>query len=144
MMIKLKPWDEVVRLGKKYGFYETLLDSCYNKVFGLDVRSLPWGYNVAATGPDSDGDYIVHDLFVKPWMIDIISDGCDNLSIDDAMRYGKVITDDQMYTINVDVDRRPVTGDVRIRLIAYEGNLYFHKMVNGYVVDCRCVGKVDA
>lgn len=62
----------------------------------------------------------------------------------DILRYGKVITDDQLYTINVDVDRRPVTGDVRIRLIAYEGNLYFHKMADGEVVDCRKVGKADA
>lgn len=57
------------------------------------------------------------------------------------LRYGTVITDDWLHTINSEVDRRPITDDVRIRLISYNGDLYYHKMVNGDVVECRRVGK---
>ena len=130
MKIKLKPWDEVVRLGKERDYYDALPNSCYDEVFGLDARSLHWGCNVEADEQDSDGDYVVHDLFVKPWMIDMVSDDCDG----DILRYGRTLTDDQLYSRCDEM-----ADNVRIRLIAYDGRMWYHKMVNGTVAECRQV-----
>ena len=140
MKIKLKPWDEVVKLAINHYSREYVYGvNGIEYVFGLCEDDLPWG-NYVISKPADSGDYFVDETaWVHDWMVDK-----NKPTSDDILRSGKVITDDQMHTINVDVDRRPVTGGVRIRLIAYEGNLYFHKTVNGDIVDCHSVGKADA
>lgn len=58
---------------------------------------------------------------------------------ENVLRYGMVITDDMMFTDNADW-----AGYVRIRLIKYCGNLYYHKMVDGKTIDFKIVGKANA
>ncbi len=58
----------------------------------------------------------------------------------DILRYGKVITDDQ-FLGNDDYGKYHY---IRIRLIEFDGRVWYHRMVDGEVVNCRCVGKVDA
>ena len=48
---------------------------------------------------------------------------------DDALRYGEVLTDDR-YTLDV-------SWYHRIRTIRYESRIFYHKMVNGEVVEFK-------
>lgn len=148
MKVRIKDWDEAVRaaLADSENWY--VKD---DSIFGIKRECGDWGEVIEGY---KDGKYCNGNCFSYPLCVvdkiieddvdEIIEDDDEPVNPDDILRYGKVITDDQIYTINVDVDRRPVTGDVRIRLVEFDGLLFYHKMVNGDVVDCRCVGKTDA
>lgn len=133
MKIKLKPWDEVVSLSKKYGDF-TEYDDGSVAAFSLTVNDLPWGQCTELIEVDAYGDYFVLNTsgdncwFVHPYMIEQ-----DSSISDDLLRYGEIITDDQIYSPNI-----------RIRLISYDGMIWYHKMRDGNVVDCRYVGTVNA
>ena len=51
---------------------------------------------------------------------------------DDVLRYGEVLTDDMNYVCRVAGDL-----DIRIRTIRYEYRIFYHKMVNGEVVEFK-------
>lgn len=55
----------------------------------------------------------------------------------DALRYGTILTDDELYDHYYPMDKY-----VRIHIIAYNGIIYYHKMVNGEVVEFKKVGMV--
>ena len=60
------------------------------------------------------------------------------MKADDVLRYGTILTDDDLiYTCK---DR----GDyVRIRIIVYDGVVYYHKMFDGEVVEFKKVGVTE-
>ncbi len=138
MVVKLKPWNEVANEAQHRGEYNYIS----NRAFGIDKNSLAWGNWVYSDAPDEEGDYFVaHSRWVHSYMVEEVKNNYDETpDPDDILRYGKIVTDDQMHTISVEVDRRPVTGDVRIRLISYGGMIWYHKMVDGEVVDFHKVG----
>lgn len=132
MKVKLKPWNEVVELAKRHDSYD--FDGNVEYVFGMTERTLPWGGQIESRPADNMGDYFMgDDWWVHGWMVE-------DADADDILRYGKIITDDMLY------DNREfgIAHDVRIRLIKYDGQLYYHKMVDGTVVECRRVGIADA
>lgn len=51
---------------------------------------------------------------------------------DEALRYGEVLTDDMNYVCRAEGDL-----DIRIRTIRYEYRIFYHKMVNGEVVEFK-------
>lgn len=51
---------------------------------------------------------------------------------DDALRYGEVLTDDMNYVCRAEGDL-----DIRIRTIRYDNRIFYHKMVNGEVVEFK-------
>ena len=59
---------------------------------------------------------------------------------ENVLRYGLVITDDAFGKTVTEFGRR---NAIRIRLIFYCDKLYYHKMVDGEVVDFKVVGKVN-
>ena len=141
MKVRIKYWNDAVKAALADSEDWVVKD---DSIFGIKRELGHWG-EVIEGDKDStyfrDGNGFSYPLCVVD---EIIEDDDEPVNPDDILRYGKVITDDQIYTINVDVYRRPVTGDVRIRLVEFDGLLFYHKMVNGDVVDCRCVGKTDA
>lgn len=139
MKIKLKPWDEVVSLSKKYGDF-TEYDDGIVAAFSLTVNDLPWGQYTELIDVDAYGNYFVWNAsgdncwFVHPYMTEQDSSISDNL-----LRYGEMLVDETMLVSNDDAH-----DNIRIRLIAYGGMIWYHKMVNGEVVDYRRVGTADA
>lgn len=135
MEIKLKPWDEVVRLGKERGYYKVC---CYGTEFvdGMNKDSVAWGEYVTAKSRDGClGHFIEPMSWVQDWMVVAIEPA----NPDDVLRYGYVVTDDQLY------DRcDEVASNVCIRLIAYDGCLWFHKTVDGQLISYVSVGKANA
>lgn len=140
MKARIKNWDEAVKAAladDENWFVELVKD---DSILGIRRKNGEWGMVVEGY---EEGRYFCTSIYTYPMcVVDKLQDEKPNS--DDILRYGKVITDDQLHTINVDVGRRPVTGDVRIRLVEFNDLLFYHKMVNGDVVDCRCVGRVDA
>ena len=60
---------------------------------------------------------------------------------ENALRYGLVITDDAFGKTVTEFGQR---NAIRIRLISYCDQLYYHKMIDGEVVDFKVVGKANA
>lgn len=50
---------------------------------------------------------------------------------DDTLRYGEVLTDDSYYVDGLN------GGSHRIRTISYDNRIFYHKMVNGEVVEFK-------
>ena len=96
-------------------------------VFGMTSCSVPWGKETFATGPDEQGDFRIDGgKWIHDWMVE----GYKSTTSDELLRYGKVMTNDV------------IDGEeyIRIRLIAYNDDLWYHKMVDGEVVEFRKVG----
>ena len=53
---------------------------------------------------------------------------------EDALRYGDVLTDDSWCYFNYDNAREDF---VRVRTIRYDNRIFYHKMVNGEVVEFK-------
>lgn len=60
---------------------------------------------------------------------------------ENVLRYGLVITDDAFGKTATEFGQR---NAIRIRLISYCDKLYYHKMIDGEVVDFKVVGKANA
>lgn len=53
------------------------------------------------------------------------------------LRYGEVLTDDEWE----DTDQTRINQNCeRIRIISYNGKLWYHKMCNGKIVKCKKIG----
>lgn len=50
---------------------------------------------------------------------------------EDALRYGKILTDDEF------VEHGIIYRTIRIRTISYDNRIFYHKMVNGEVVEFK-------
>lgn len=122
MKVRIKDWNDAVK--------SALADSenCYvedDSIFGIKREYGDWGEVIDRC---KDGEYFRNgNLFAYPL------EGYD-ANPDDVLRYGTVITDDDVLASD---------HDIRIRLISYNGDLYYQKMVNGDVVECRKVGMAD-
>lgn len=60
---------------------------------------------------------------------------------ENVLRYGLVITDDAFGKTVAEFGQR---NAIRIRLISYCDKLYYHKMIDGEVVEFKIVGKANA
>ena len=52
----------------------------------------------------------------------------------DVLRYGKIVVDNNFETSNLKY--------VRIRIVSFEGKIYFHQMCNGKIEEFKEVGRV--
>lgn len=135
MKVRIKDWDDAVKAALADGenwFVEN------NSIFGISRELGDWGMVVEGY---VDGRYLYatgHCAYPM-CVVDMLYDY--EPSSDDVLRYGKIITDDAYASVVTGFWRRQA---IRIRLISYNGNLYYHKMVDGDVVECRKVGRTDA
>ena len=53
---------------------------------------------------------------------------------DESLRYGEILADDSWYYFNYDNAREDF---VRVRIIRYDNRIFYHKMVNGEVVEFK-------
>ena len=92
-------------------------------VWGVDKTWAGWG-QVREVYKDSDYFQDVKDGYQFPnYLI------ADNTSVD-VLRYGEVIINEEFVEY----------GSIRIRIISYNGSIYYHKMVNGDVVEFKEIG----
>ena len=138
MKVRIKDWDEAVRAALTDAHDWSVKD---DSIFCIDRKAGSWGEVVEGY---KDGIcFCGDDSFAYPLCVvdEIVEDNTELVSPDNILRYGKVITDDAYASVVTEFGRRQA---VRIRLIAYNDDLYYHKMVSGDLVECRKVGRADA
>ena len=137
MKVRIKDWDEAVRAALADSEDWFVAD---DNIFGIKREFGDWGEVIEGY---KDGKYFNGNCFSYPLCVvdKIIEDDDEPVNPDDILRYGKVITDDAYASVVTEFGRRQA---VRIRLIAYNDALYYHKMVGGDLVECRKVGSADA
>ena len=59
------------------------------------------------------------------------------VSPDEALRYGEVLTNDELYCEMTGADWFSDYGYIIIRTISYDNRIFYHKMVNGEVVEFK-------
>lgn len=60
---------------------------------------------------------------------------------ENVLRYGRVITDDSFGKTVAEFGQR---NAIRIRVISYCDKLYYHKMIDGEVIDFKVIGQANA
>ena len=142
MKVRIKPWDEAVKaaLASSDDWYSENDGALGDEsIFGIGRRVGQCG-KVVHGYKKNDYFYADND-FLYPLCIVDEEDVYDTPpTSDDLLRYGQVITDEMLY----DNCEFGIARCVRIRLIAYESELYYHKMTDGVLMECRHVGTVDA
>ena len=99
-------------------------------VYGVDRTWAGWG-QVRDVYKHISGFRDVEDGFDFPlYLIDKVTDK-------DVLRYGEVIVDENLVDFAID-DK----NYVRIRIFSYNDYIYYHKMVDGEVVDFKPIGLV--
>ena len=130
---KIKSWKEASKAANADA--DEAYHVCENSIFGIAKRSGSWGSVVK--GYEEDGIFYANDEFAYPACVTEECDEYDGSVGDDAWDYilchGEIITDDEMFTDDHQY--------MRIRLIAYDGVLYYYKVVSGEVVKCKIVGR---
>ena len=137
MKVRIKDWDEAVKAALIDIYDWWVMD---NSIFGINSECGAWGEVVEG---HKDGVYFCGgDNFVYPLCVvdEIVEDNTELVNPDNILRCGKVITDDAYASVVTEFGRRQA---IRIRLIAYNDDLYYHKMVGGDLVECRKVGRAD-
>ncbi len=92
-------------------------------VWGVERKWEGWG-KVREVYKDSDYFQDVKDGYQFPSYL--ITD----ITSVDVLRYGKIIINEEFVEY----------GPIRIRVISYNGSIYYHKMVNGDVVEFKEIG----
>ena len=99
-------------------------------VYGVDKTWAGWG-QVRDVHKHIGGFRDVEDGYDLPlYLIDKVTDK-------DVLRYGEVIVDENLVDFAID-DK----NYVRIRIFSYNDYIYYHKMVDGKVVDFKPIGLV--
>lgn len=129
---KIKSWKEASKTASADA--NEAYHVCENSIFGISKRSGSWGSMVE--GYEEDGFFYANDGFAYPDCVTEEYDGCDDSVYDDIVDYilchGEIIIADEMLT--------DANLYVHIRLIAFDGKLYYYKTVSGEVVECKIVG----
>ena len=97
-----------------------------NYVFGISKDWEGWGQ--ARDVVDYD-DMMIRDVQSQYNLPRYLAE---KVSSQDILRYGEVIINEEFVEY----------GSIRIRIISYGGSVYYHKMVNGNVVEFKKIGLV--
>ena len=136
MKVRIKNWDDAVKAALTDAHDWDVED---DGIFFIDRECGAWGEVVEGY---KDGIYFCSgNGFVYPLCVvdEIVEDNTEFVNPDNILRYGKVIIDDDMLVSDHDAYEH-----IRIWLISYNGDLYYHKMVDGELFECRKVGRADA
>ena len=132
MKVRIKDWDEAVRAALADSENWFIED---DSIFGIGCKCGDWGMVVEG---DEEGGYFYTSNFAYPMcVVDKLEDYEPNP--DDVLRYGKIIEDEMLY----DNCEFGIARTIRIRLISYNGLVWYHKMSDGTVMECRKVGRAD-
>ena len=96
-------------------------------VYGVDKTWAEWGQVRDVSKRIGYFRDVEDDYDLPLYLIDKVTDK-------DVLRYGEIINDESFVLSD--------GQNVRIRIISYNDYIYYHKMVDGEVVDFKCIGLV--
>lgn len=105
-------------------------------LLGIRRKSIPWGKKVEVDINTLINGHIPA-YMLNGFLVPTCVFKADDANPNDVLRYGTILTDDELYDHYYPMDKY-----VRVRIIAYNGIIYYHKMVNGEVVEFKKVGVV--
>ena len=135
MKMRLMTFDEAYETCSRK--YPTKIGLSKEYVFGIGKDALPWGKKVEVDINTLSNGYIPAYAF-NGFFVPACVFKADDVNTNDVLRYGTILTDDGLYDHYYSMDKY-----VRIRIIAYNGIIYYHKMVNGEIVEFKKVGVVE-
>lgn len=112
-MTRFKVGD-VIRPSNNFNMYEVLEVRDYNGIIIYLIKNLKDGF--------------VFENQCIAWVKRPVAD--------DVLRYGKFLTDDEFMEVSGN-SLEDCYSNMRIRTIKYEGIIYYHKMVDGEVVEFK-------
>ena len=133
MKVRIKDWDDAIRAALADSEDWFIKD---DNIFGIDRGCGNWG--MVVEGNEEGGYFYTSDFAYPMCVVDKLEDYGPNP--DDVLRYGKIIEDEMLY----DNFEFGIARTIRIRLISYNGSVWYHKMSDGTVMKCRKVGRADA
>lgn len=125
MKMKLKNFDDAYEAAKQFNLAEE------NYIFGLSKSSIPWGECIEVEPDEQHGGikcfiyneyYIPHFFFEKEIM----------LTAENVMRCGNILEDTEIIG---------KYSYYRIKIMAYEKEVYYIKMQDGEIVTFKKIGK---
>ena len=132
MKVRIKDWDDAVKAALADSKDWFVGD---DNIFGIGCSCGDWG--MVVEGDEQDGCFHTS-IFAYPMcVVDKLEDYKPNP--DDVLRYGKIIEDEMLYE-NCEFGS---ARTIRIRLISYNGSVWYHKMADDTVMECRKVGGTD-
>ena len=129
MKMRLMTFDEAYKaLSEAYPISAILTNK---SLLGIGKKSIPWGKKVEVDINTLSNGYIptytLNGLLVPTCVFK-----ADDANSNDVLRYGTILTDDELWD--------ETNACVRIKIVSYEDNIYYIKMVNGEVVEFKKVG----
>lgn len=128
--MKLKNFDDAYEAAKQFSHASVLLTG-EKSIFGLFESTIPWDEYIEVKFDEQCGDtryyiynkyYIPHFCFEKEIA----------LTAENVMRYGDILEDTEI---------RGKYSHYRIKIIAYEKEVYYIKMQDGEIVNFTRIGR---
>lgn len=131
MKVRIKDWNDAVKaaLADSENWCVKLVEN--DSILGIERNHGDWG--MVVEGYETERYFYTRYCTYPMCVVDKLQD--EERNPGDILRYGKIVTDDDVLWGN---------HAVRIRLVSYDGDLYYYKTVNGDVVECRKVGRANA
>lgn len=125
MKMKLKNFDDAYEAAKEFNVVGA------KSIFGLLDNTIPWGKYVEVKFDEECGDtrYYIYDRYYIPHFCfekEIA------LTAENVMRYGNILEDTEI---------RGKYSHYRIKIVTYNGEVYYIKMQDGEVVTFKRIGK---
>nr|DAH17041.1 MAG TPA: hypothetical protein [Caudoviricetes sp.] len=129
-LMQLMSFDDAKEVASRNGY---TVGSC--SIYGIQKNDIDWGHEVSVEFDDlKDKYYICHRLFVPSCCF---KSRTESLVVDCVLRYGTILTDDELFDFFLGREE-----NVRIRLISYEGDIYYLREKDGETMEFKKVGVV--
>lgn len=125
MKMKLKNFDDAYEAAKQFNCVEE------NYIFGLSKSSIPWGECIEVEPDEQCGDiriYIYNEYYIPHFCFEKEIE----LTAENVMRCGNILEDTEIIG---------KYSYYRIKIMAYEKEVYYIKMQDGEVVTFKKIGK---
>lgn len=123
--MKLKNFDDAFEVAKQFDCAEE------NYIFGLSKSSIPWGECIEVEPDEQCGDiriYIYNEYYIPHFCFEKEIE----LTAENVMRCGNILEDTEIIG---------KYSYYRIKIMAYEKEVYYIKMQDGEVVTFKKIGK---
>lgn len=130
VLMQLLSFDDAKEVASRNGY---TVGSC--SIYGIQKDDINWGHEVSVEFDDLKDRYYICNRFFIPSCC--FEPNIKSLAVDYVLRYGTILTDDELYDFYLGREE-----NVRVRLISYEGDIYYLREKDGETMEFKKVGVV--